>query len=961
MAIVPVPESCVNCGAGGGSDTCVCDVVLQEVLCDDGTDPGTPFLRIYRYSPAGVFISAVNRELDGTTPYVLIGDAVVCAMPTEIVGTVCIDDCGGSITVDDGGLSLTVDGTVELGAATLAALETVTVLQGTSPWVVSGTVCIDDCGGSITVDGTVTVLQGTSPWVVSGAIATTVDFDYPEDSPHVSGDIGAFVLAVRNDAAAVLTSTNGDYSPIAVDSAGRVGISDLGDSITVDGTVTVLQGTSPWVVSGTVELGAATLAALETITVLQGTSPWVVSGTVTADVTFDYAEDSPHVSGDIGAFVLGVRNDAAATLTSANGDYSPFATDLAGRIGIADLGGSVSVDDNGGSLTVDGTVTVLQGTSPWVVSGTVISDVAFDYAEDSVHVSGDIGAFTLGVRNDANAVLTSASGDYSPFSVTSTGALNIADAGGSITVDGTVELGAATLAALETITVLQGTSPWVVSGTVTSDVAYDYAEDSAHTSGEVGAFVLAVRNDANAVLTSANLDYSPFSVTSSGALNIADAGGSITVDGTVSATQGTSPWVVSGTVAVTQSTSPWVVQAGAERAEDSAHASGQIGNFVLAVRNDAGTSLVDATLDYAPLQVDSSGALRVAGTVTAGGTARDDTDDQAVVATGAALSVSRNYLFDGTNWDRQRTASPTADPGNVGTPTTALVISDGTNLRRAFSPPAITDGNGGTGALAVGPTLFNGTTYDRIRSGGVTGMTGVAGAEAHDAPVTGNPVLIGIRGSLAAPASTSADGDVGRLWGTRNGALRVYASRRRRTGLYYRSLGPSTVTAAADAATAGRFWLQNPVGSTIYLAVRAVYFSATTTTGLLEISAPVFTVERFTFTGTASGASLTPAKRETGDLTATGIVRTASTGMTITAGNPAHGFQVPAALATTSQNVTAQVWPSPGTDEDEWLIIQGGEGIVIRQSTAGTTLDTRVINVDLTWEEFNAADYVIRD
>jgi len=46
-------------------------------------------------------------------------------------------------------------------------------------------------------------------------------------------------------------------------------------------TVTSNQGTTPWVVSGTVALDAGTLAALETITVLQGTSPWIVETNTT--------------------------------------------------------------------------------------------------------------------------------------------------------------------------------------------------------------------------------------------------------------------------------------------------------------------------------------------------------------------------------------------------------------------------------------------------------------------------------------------------------------------------------------------------------------------------------------------------------------------------------------------------------------------------------------------------------
>jgi len=46
-------------------------------------------------------------------------------------------------------------------------------------------------------------------------------------------------------------------------------------------------------------------------------------------------------------------------------------------------------------------------------------------------------------------------------------------------------------------------------------------------------------------------------------------------------------------------------------AEDSAHTTGEFGTMMLAVRNDAGTSLVDTDGDYAPLQVNSAGLLNV--------------------------------------------------------------------------------------------------------------------------------------------------------------------------------------------------------------------------------------------------------------------------------------------------------------------------------------------------------------
>jgi hypothetical protein len=58
------------------------------------------------------------------------------------------------------------------------------------------------------------------------------------------------------------------------------------------------------------------------------------------------------------------------------------------------------------------------------------------FAEDTAHVSGNTGAFVLGVRNDANAAMTSANGDYSPVAVNANGAVAIQDGGNSITVDG---------------------------------------------------------------------------------------------------------------------------------------------------------------------------------------------------------------------------------------------------------------------------------------------------------------------------------------------------------------------------------------------------------------------------------------------------------------------------------------------------------------------------------------------
>ncbi len=128
----------------------------------------------------------------------------------------------------------------------------------------------------------------------------------------------------------------------------------------------------------------------------------------------------------------------------------------------------------------------------------------------------------------------------------------------------------------------QGTMATSIPVTIASDQTAltiqensSYLEDSGHVSGDRGSFVLAVRNDTNATLTNTDLDYSPFSVDSSGRLKI----------------------VLSGT-------------GSGQYAEDSGHTTADIGNFVLAVRNDTGAVLAGTDLDYIPFTTDSTGALR---------------------------------------------------------------------------------------------------------------------------------------------------------------------------------------------------------------------------------------------------------------------------------------------------------------------------------------------------------------
>lgn len=146
----------------------------------------------------------------------------------------------------------------------------------------------------------------------------------------------------------------------------------------------------------------------------------------------------------------------------------------------------MSVDDNGGSLTVDGTVTanLAAGTNNIgdvdvlsVVPGT--GATALGKAIDSAAGATDTGVALLAVRDDSLSALTPVEGDYVPLRVDSTGAVHVRVSAGGIA---------------------------------------GKAEDAAHTDGDEGVVILAVRRDTAAVGSGTDGDYSTLNVDASGRL-----------------------------------------------------------------------------------------------------------------------------------------------------------------------------------------------------------------------------------------------------------------------------------------------------------------------------------------------------------------------------------------------------------------------------------------------------------
>lgn len=120
--------------------------------------------------------------------------------------------------------------------------------------------------------------------------------------------------------------------------------------------ITVFQGTSPWVVSAT-DLDIRNLDySLDNVAIKGATGNQLVveadgSINVNADISVvnghEKAEDSAHVSGDIGSYVLAVRQDTLASSTSADGDYSSLKTSAAGAlyVNLAESSALIEVSD----------------------------------------------------------------------------------------------------------------------------------------------------------------------------------------------------------------------------------------------------------------------------------------------------------------------------------------------------------------------------------------------------------------------------------------------------------------------------------------------------------------------------------------------------------------------------------------------------------------------------------------
>lgn len=187
------------------------------------------------------------------------------------------------------------------------------------------------------------------------------------------------------------------------------------------------------------------------------------------------------------------------------------------------------------------------------------------------------------------------------------------------------------------------------------------------------------------------------------------------------------------------------------------------------------------------------------------------------------------------------------------------------------------------------------------------------------------------------------------------------APRRKRIGTYHfgASATASVQVTAHNGTSTGFFWLQVPVGATVNARLVELRLAQTAIEPTADnVTVPRIALARFTFTGTASGASITPAKHKSTIATNTAVLRTASTGMTVTVGAVVFPFLVKAISFATAVGITplqfgADQQYQPLAD-DSILDLGPGEGALLYQPDAGgATTDFRRFMYQGIWEEYD--------
>jgi hypothetical protein len=202
------------------------------------------------------------------------------------------------------------------------------------------------------------------------------------------------------------------------------------------------------------------------------------------------------------------------------------------------------------------------------------------------------------------------------------------------------------------------------------------------------------------------------------------------------------------------------VGGGTQYDEDTASAGADKLTMAGVVRKDTAATLVDTDGDRTQLQVDAVGRLHVNGS----GVTQPVSAASLPLPTGAATDVTVASRLSESDFDTKTgsltEAAPGTDTASSGLNGRLQRIAQRLTSLIALLPAALVSGRLDVNLGAAPATVT------------VTGTVTAAGAAAHDAAVSGNPVTIAARANANEPTAV-ADGDVTHLWADLLGRLVV--------------------------------------------------------------------------------------------------------------------------------------------------------------------------------------------
>lgn len=225
---------------------------------------------------------------------------------------------------------------------------------------------------------------------IGGDGASTPVTDLATSAKQDTGNSSLSTIATNTGAALTDTQLRATPVPVSVSGVATASKQDTGNTslASIDGKITAVNTGAVVLAAGSAAIGK--LAANSGVDIGDVDVTSVAPGTGASSL--GKAEDAAHSSGDVGVFVLGVRNDGMATLTSNDGDYNPIATTKSGRMLVTPAPAETMVRG----------LNSVAGTGDTAVTGTISGDAGLKTYITNIQVANTGSSNTLITFKDGN-------------------------------------------------------------------------------------------------------------------------------------------------------------------------------------------------------------------------------------------------------------------------------------------------------------------------------------------------------------------------------------------------------------------------------------------------------------------------------------------------------------------------------------------------------------------------------